>query len=182
MTAVTIAKDCESYRLELGHSDPSALAEHGPYELNVQGEDFIFTAVEEGLSEHNITGCRSGNLRGIRVHSGDRTGMTHGRFGPCPVDADLDSPVGFTASLPPLHERPWPRLQTNESYDVSEQIVLTLAERVKDLIDFCGMPLKDAIKMEGRKIPSNQRQFLPKDCHILLSAQMAKLELPLKSH
>ncbi len=182
MTGVTIAKDSEGYRLELGHSDPSALAKHGPYELNVQDEDLIFITVEKGLNEHNITGCRSGDRRGIRVHGGDRNGMTQGRFGPCPVDADLDNPDGFIASLPPLHERPWPSLRDNESYDVGEQIVVTLAERVKDRIDFCGMPLADAIKLEGRKIPPNQRQFLPKGCPDLLRIQMSKLELPLESH
>ena len=177
MTEVTIAKDCEGYRLELGHSNPSALAEHGPYELDVQNEDFTFITVEEGLHEQNITGCQSGNLRGIRAHEGDRTGMKFGRFGPCLVDADLDNPIGFIASLPPLCERPWPILRENESYSVGEQMVLTIAERAIVRQAISGMNQEAAIKIEARRIPPGLRKFLPKGATQVVPAKMAILRL-----
>lgn len=178
MTGVTIANDAGGCRLELGHSSASALALLGPYELTVKDNDYTFTPSEAGLKEQNITGCRSGDLRGLRVHSNDPHGSKLGRFGPCPVDVDLEDPNGFTAPLPPLHQRPWPTLRENEgAYNIDDQLMQTLAERINDRLDCRGISVKDAIQAEQRRIPDNLRRFMPrgKDTMSILLNLMEKL-------
>ncbi len=180
---VRIALDAGGPRLEVDTlADSECLRENGPYSISYDGDTVLYVADENGLMEHHIRTEQKGPGcgRGLRERNGAYYSL--GRFSPVDVVIDLSDPEGVTIPLPPLHERPWPVLRENESYDVGEQIVVTLVERIKGRIDFCGMPIKDAIKLESRRIPAQLRRYLPVGCESLVRAQMAKLRLPLESH
>jgi hypothetical protein len=181
---VQISRDTEGVRLETQDAgDARVLSELGPYVYVQDGCEFAFMADPDGINECSINDI----IRGLRFpdfRSGNGQGVKSNRFGPIEIEADICNPEGFSVDLPPLHERPWPNIRENEGcYDVGEQMVLTLAERINDRIDFCGMPVKDAIRLENRKIPSDLRRFLPVgNAEAIIRCQMAKLRLPSASH
>ena len=185
-TAIQISRDTEGVRLELMDAgDARILDGMGRWTLVVEGDEYAILPDDEGHAVCHFEG--SSGIPGLRFmdfRKGYGMGVKLGRFGPVEVEADIYNPQGFSAVLPPLHERPWPWLCENEGcYDVGEQIILTVAERINDLIDFSGMPIKDAIRCESRKIPSGLRRFLPVgDAEAIVRCQMAKLRLPLESH
>ncbi len=183
--AIQISRDTEGVRLELMDAgDARILDGMGRWTLVIEGDEFAILPDDEGLAIcYFENSCGIPGIRFMDFNSGRAQGVKRGRFGPVSIEADIYEPDGFSVILPPLHERPWPILRENEGcYDVGEQIVLTLAERVNNRIAFCGIPIKDAIKLESRRIPPDQRRYLPRDCPSLLRDQMAKLELPLLSH
>ena len=183
---VRIALDAGGPRLEVDTlADSACLRENGPYDISYDGDTVLYVADENGLMEHHIRteekgpGCG----RGLRARNGAYHSL--GRFSPVDVEIDLSDPEGFTIPLLPLHERPWPALRENDGcYDIGEQLILTLAERVNSLVDFTGTPVKDAIKLVQRGIPDILRRHMPRgrDTMTILLDQMAKLRLPLESH
>lgn len=185
--AIQVSRDSLGMRLELEDvNDVTVLQEHGPYGL-VEDEnktDLLFIADAAGTINASVIHEGEGDcpaIHGLR-YTGETDGkMTHRRFGPVRMEADIHSPEGFAVRLPPLHERPWPALRENGlSYDVGEQIIFTLAERINDRMDFCDMSQEDAIKREQRKIPSELRRYLPRgrDTLSILLSQMDNLRLP----
>ena len=174
--AVQISRDAECFRVELmDDSDASILQELGPYTLFIEGNDVACLPDSEGA---HVCYFEGGGHVGLRFTGGSPKGIKVKRFGPVEVEVDLYDPQGFSAVLPELHERPWPLLRENEGcYDVGEQMVFTLAERINDRIDFCGMPAKDAIRLESRRIPPSLRRYLPRDGMALVNQKMARLRL-----
>ena len=182
--AIQISRDTEGVRVEVqDKGDLNVLHELGPYFLEGNAEEWTFITHPEGIHACTISDTAQG-LRFSDFRTGHGEGIKTGRFGPMTLDADIHNPEGFSVDLPHLHQRPWPHLRENEGcYDIGDQLMLTLAERINDRIDFCGMPIKDAIRLEGRKIPPNLRRFLPSgDAQALIRDLMAELRLPLVTH
>ncbi len=182
---IQISRDTEGIRVELKDSgDARVLEELGPYTLIMDGTKLACLPDSEGVSHVLSFDLKIADRLGLRFadfNAGLGEGVKTGRFGPIQIEANIYDPEGFSVELPPLHERPWPQLRENElRYDVSEQMVLTLAERINDRIDFCGMPVKDVIRLESRLIPPDLRRFLPRRAESLVLDQMAKLRLPLE--
>ena len=171
---IQISRDTEGVRVEPRDADDAhILDEMGRWTLIIYGNEYSILPDDEGVA---VPGLRFQDFR-----KGYGIGVKPGRFGPVIMDADIYNPQGFSVDLPPLHERLWPALCENDGYyDPGLQIILTVAERINDLIDFSGMPVKDATKSEARKIPPKLRRFLPSgDSEAIVRCQMAKLRLPL---
>ncbi len=72
-----------------------------------------------------------------------------------------------------------PDFGENESYDLGEQIMTVLAERINDMVDFSGMPRGDVMILQYRKVPDQLRRHMPYGCGgEMITEYMAKLKLP----
>ncbi len=183
-TLMQISRDTEGVRVEMEHDDGRILGDMGRWALVFEHDQFHVVPDAEGLAVCIFRSCGRPGLRFMDVNSGHGMGEKLGRFGPVQVEVDISdmNGAGWGAALPPLHERGWPILRENDGcYDVGEQLMLTLAERVNSrLAADTGMSEKDVILAESKRIPKDLRRYLPrgKDTWFILHAIMARLELP----
>jgi len=162
--AILVSRDSESFRIELQDvGDADVLRLFGPYRLIQKGNCISCFPDPEGTKliglGYGRLGLRFFDVPGISWN--ENSDLKYGRFGPISLEADVYNGQGFEIELPPLYQRPWPKLCENDSYDIGEQVMITLTERINDEIDFSGMSTIDAMKLQLRKLPDQLRRHLP---------------------
>ncbi len=179
---IQISRDSESFRIELqDEGDASILQKLGPYSMIQEGDCILCQPDPSGTYILKI----DERFWGFRFLDDVSKGWTrsadlkYGRFGPIEFEVDIYNSDGFEITLPLLFERPWPTLRENKSYDIGEQIMITLAERINDMIDFSGMPRGDVMILQCHKVPDRLRRHMPYGCgEAMIKEYMARLRLP----
>lgn len=181
MYNIQISRDTEGVRIELfDPADAAELKKLGPFSLDLDKDKFVCRPNSSGHNvcyfEDDVKQIRQGV--GIRFYT-TYGGVSQGRFGPVKLEVDIHCPTGFGSDLPPMHQRKWPKLRDNKTYDIGEQILQTLAERIWSRAMFVGTSIQKATQIESRKIPGILRRHLPSQVHAesTLKTKLASLHL-----
>ena len=182
---IQVSRDSESFRIELhDKGDALALWELGPYTIVLEGNCVLCQPDPAGvealkISDHQM-GFRFFDDAFVGWH--ENADLKFGRFGPIELEADIYNPEGFEFELEPLYNRPWPRLRENESYDIGEQVVVTLAERISFMITYGETGVYASMKNQIRKVPDHLWRHLPYGLgEEMLKEHMVRLGLPFEA-